>query len=171
MKIKVRHTAGFSLVEVTLALAVTAFCLVVIFGLLPVGLNSNQNSIQQTAAANIARAIISDLRATQISIPASTRSTMFRIPIPPPGVGSAFRTLFLREDGSTGTTRIGSNADPTQNPRYRATIYFTPPAAGQRTATTLRILITWPAMADRIATSQPGAYTGSYEISTTLDRN
>jgi len=48
----------FSLVEVALALAITAFCLVAVFGLLPVGLNSNQASTEQTAAANIARSII-----------------------------------------------------------------------------------------------------------------
>jgi uncharacterized protein (TIGR02598 family) len=171
VKIKLRHAAGFSLVEVTLALAVTAFCLVVIFGLLPVGINSNQNSVQQTAAANIARAVISDLRATQTGIPAATTSTMFHIPIPSSGAGNATHTLFLRDDGSTGTTTVDSNADPAQNPRYRATIYFTPPAASQHMATTLRILITWPALADRVASNAPAAYTGSYEISTTLDRN
>jgi len=171
VKTKLRHIAGFSLVEVTLALAVTTFCLVVIFGLLPVGINSNQNSIQQTAAANLARTIISDLRATQNSSPAATTSTVFQIPIPLPGAGNKTRTLFFREDGSTGTTTVDSNADPLQNPRYRATIYFNPPTLRQRTATMVRILITWPALADRTAASAPSAFTGSYEIFTTLDRN
>ena len=42
---------GFSLVEVTLALGVASVCLIAIFGLLPVGLRTNQDAIQQVAAA------------------------------------------------------------------------------------------------------------------------
>ena len=54
---KTRLSAAFSLVEVTLALGVAAFCLIAVFGLLPVGVNSDQTSIQQTAAASLATSI------------------------------------------------------------------------------------------------------------------
>jgi type II secretory pathway pseudopilin PulG len=176
MKIKHHHLSAFSLVEVTMALAVTAFCLVIVFGLLPVGINSNQNSVRQTVAANLARAVISDLRATQNTTPSTTTSTMLQIPIPAPGANTnLISTIFLREDGSvaqsSSPTTVNVNADPAQNPWYRATLYFNPPATGQRASTRLHILVTWPALADPIAANTPGAFTGSYETFTTLDRN
>ena len=60
-----QNAAGFSLIEVTLALGVAVFCLVTLFGLLPVGLTSNQDSLEQTMAGNIASAIVADLRCAQ----------------------------------------------------------------------------------------------------------
>src|SRR5882724_3234050 len=57
------ETAGFSLVEVTLALGVAAFCLVTVLGLLPTSLKTQQSSIQQTTANQIISTIFSDLRA------------------------------------------------------------------------------------------------------------
>jgi hypothetical protein len=55
-------------------------------------------------------------------------------------------------------------------------IAFTPPAKGNssitpRTATMVRILITWPAMADIDPTKWPTNFSGSYETVTALDRN
>lgn len=43
--------AAFSLVEVTLALGVTGFCLIAILGLIPVGISSNQAASEQTSTA------------------------------------------------------------------------------------------------------------------------
>src|SRR5438477_7816618 len=57
-------TAGFSLVEVTLALGIAAFCLLTVFALIPVAALTNRNATSQTAAANIMAAVIADLRAT-----------------------------------------------------------------------------------------------------------
>ena len=53
MKPPRRRTAGFSLVEVTLALGVAALCLLVLMGLLPAGVKTQQSSIQQTTANQI----------------------------------------------------------------------------------------------------------------------
>ena len=58
-----REAPGFSLVEVTLALGVAAFCLLVLLGLLPVGVKTQQSSIQQTTANQILSQICSFLRA------------------------------------------------------------------------------------------------------------
>jgi type II secretory pathway pseudopilin PulG len=57
------HIPGFSLVEVTLALGVAALCLLVLAGLLPIGLKTQQASIQQTTANGIIAAISAVLRA------------------------------------------------------------------------------------------------------------
>jgi hypothetical protein len=158
---------------VTLALGIAAFCLVVLFGLLPLGLNSSQSSIQQTAAASMAKAIISDLRATPSATPPITSSTsaIFGIPIPASGQGNARHTLFLRADGTTGGALVDTNASAAANPLCRATLYFYPPATAQRTATSVRILITWPAMADQNAGVDPIDFGGSYEAVTELARN
>ena len=55
------RTGAFSLVEVTLALGVAAFCLIAVFGLVPVGLQTNRNATSQTAATNIIAAVVADL--------------------------------------------------------------------------------------------------------------
>lgn len=58
-------SAGFSLVEIVIALSIVAFAFLSIVGLMGVGLVSDQNSTQQTEATNIAAAIVADLRSTQ----------------------------------------------------------------------------------------------------------
>src|SRR6266436_6267926 len=58
-----RRVHAFSLVEVTLALGVAAFCLIAVFGLIPVGLQTNRNATSQTAATNIIAFVAADLRA------------------------------------------------------------------------------------------------------------
>jgi len=172
-----RAACAFSLIEVSLALGVASFCLLSVLGLLPLGINSNQASIQQTAATGLATAILSDLRTSQINVPAISPSVHFQIPIPAAGsTANLTSTIFLRENGSVAQnaspTAVNANADPTQNPRYRATITFLPPAAAQqRTATQVRILITWPALADPQAGSAPANYSGCSEILSSLDRN
>ena len=57
------YSSAFSLVEVTLALGVAAFSLLIILGMLPVSLKTNQASTQQTNANGIISQIAADLRA------------------------------------------------------------------------------------------------------------
>src|SRR5437667_8594329 len=63
MKRSRAKTTAFSLVEVTLALGVAAFCLIAVLGLLPTSLKTQQSSIQQTTANQIISTIFSFLRA------------------------------------------------------------------------------------------------------------
>ena len=67
---------AFSLVELVLALGVLAFCLIAVFGLMPVGMQTNRNATSQTAATNIIGGIVADLRATPA---AATTSPQFAI--------------------------------------------------------------------------------------------
>ena len=55
--------AAFSLVEVTLAVGVAAFCLVAILGLLPTALKVNQDSTQRTTANGILSMVVANIRA------------------------------------------------------------------------------------------------------------
>ncbi len=172
-----KKRAAFSLVEVTLALGIAAFCLLAIFGLLPTGLNSNQTSIHQTVASGLASMLVTDLRATPKAAPGTTtayKSPRFLIPIP--AFGNATHTLFLKEDGSISGT-IDQSANGLSSPLYRAMLEFkgpalrTPPNQMDKRAMTVRVLITWPALADSTANTIPTKFAGSFETVTTLDRN
>jgi uncharacterized protein (TIGR02598 family) len=157
---KHRDLNAFSLVEVTLALGVAAFCLLAIFGLLPVGLNSNKTSVEQTAAASLARAFVADLRATPIT---SSTTATFGITFPT-STSVVYSTIWLDESGAKVTT-----AD---SPKYRAYITLTPPPnATPKAATFVRMLISWPALADLNATADPVNAAGTFESVTAIDRN
>src|SRR5438552_6481717 len=69
MKHRSPASSAFSLAEVAIALGVAAFCLVAVLGMLPVGLKTQQASIQQTTANEIMAAILNDLRADVVLPP------------------------------------------------------------------------------------------------------
>jgi Tfp pilus assembly protein PilV len=99
-RITQRSTAAFSLVEVTLALGVAGFCLIAILGLLPAGLNTNQNSVRQTTANGILSTIVADLRATPAT---STNSNLFQISMS----SSTPTTLCCDANGACSTSSGG----------------------------------------------------------------
>ena len=154
---------AFSLVEVTLALGVAGFALVAIFGLLPIGLNSNQASFQQTAAANLATEILADLRlvpsaAAIARAAASTPSVTLSSKSPKYQVDAAVtgNTSIYLDDSGTPQTMAQA--------RYKAAVSLTQPiAAQQRTATSGSIVISWPP-----AATNPS---GTVAICVGLDRN
>src|SRR5437867_7336907 len=71
-------TTAFSLVEVTLALGVAAFCLIAVLGLLPTGLKTQQASTEQTTANTIVSQIVADLNAA-LRLPPGLRSKLFNL--------------------------------------------------------------------------------------------
>ena len=151
---------GFSLVEVTLALGVASVCLIAIFGLLPVGLRTNQDSAHQVAAGEILGTVIGDLRATPATTPigAAAASHQFAINIPANPVSEATTsTLFFNREGQF-------SASANSESRYRLTITFLP-NAGSRAATLAHLRMTWPAAAS------PVNATSSAEMFLGLDRN
>jgi uncharacterized protein (TIGR02598 family) len=173
-----RAAAGFSLVEVALAMGIAVFCLVTVFGLLPVGVNTNRGSFEQTAAVNIASGIIADLRAAYLISPAADQtSARYGITIPakppvPPSTSSDRRhTVFLSEDGSLvgkADTSVSGGAAP----RYRVTVYFTATnTTSANSVISTRVLVTWPAVSDPSVDADPKRFSGSYESLAALVRN
>ncbi|HST29818.1 MAG TPA: Verru_Chthon cassette protein B [Chthoniobacterales bacterium] len=158
MKAQERHMA-FSLVEVTLALGVAAISLLVIFSLLPIGLQTNQRSIEQTASADILSAVAADLRSTPVTSPRgnATSSIQFGIPVPAAG-GTSTTILFFN-----GAGRFASSQQP--DSRYRATVTFMPNGGTPKTASFARLQVSWPAVA-----AITGAQ-GSAEMFAAFDRN
>ena len=156
-------TSAFSLVEVTLALGIAAFCLIAVFGLMPVGLQTNRNAKSQTRATNLMAAVMADLRATPST---KTKSLQFCIPFttsPPPP------PLYFDSEGRCSSNLAGSTSPcgvawvPSLETRYQVNI--TLPLTGKLTYADLKV--TWPAAADP-ATTTPS---GSVEMFAALDRN
>jgi uncharacterized protein (TIGR02598 family) len=179
---------GFSLVEVSVAIAVLSFCLLTLLALLPAGLMSTTDSLQKTSAAGIASQIAADIRGT----PPTTNSTPSISPRYGLTVDTSSTTLAT---GSTNTFYLDDTGNPTGalngpiTPAsiYKATIVVTLPKAlpgayaTANAATTfgyfynrptfVRILVTWPAQEDKTAGALPSHFQGSYESDTAVDRN
>jgi hypothetical protein len=160
------HTCSnaFSLTEVTLALGVAAFCLLAVFGLIPVGVQTNRNATSQTAATNMAALVVADLRAAPKTSGAWTGSS----PLLCITLGTS-KTLYFDSQGQC-TGNLAGSVTPCGDPQlpvlqnlYRATITF--PATGNLTYAQLKV--TWPAAADP-ATTTPS---GSVQMLAALDRN
>jgi uncharacterized protein (TIGR02598 family) len=148
---------SFSLVEVTLALGVAAVCLVAIFGLLPVGLQTNRNAIERTNSLQMLTAVAADLRATPGT--GGGTSHQFQVNIPSdPTSASGTLTLYFDEHGQfSNSLQVNS--------RYRLEITFAPNPAGAHSATFANLRLTWPAGAN------PTDANGSSETFIALDRN
>jgi uncharacterized protein (TIGR02598 family) len=145
------HSAGFSLVEVTLAIGIAAFCLIAVFGLMPVGVQTNRNATSQTAATNIMAAVLADLRATP---KINTTSAQFGITF---GTNA---TLYFDGQGQAATSLSPPSPTPFQ-PRYQLNVTWYG-SSGLRYAD---VKVTWPAAATQANAS------GSTEIFAAFDRN
>src|SRR5205807_3551026 len=129
------RTAAFSLVELVLALGIVAFCLFAVFGLMPVGMQTNRNATSQTAATNIIAAIVADLRTTPA---AATTSPQFAITF------GTDKTLYFDASGQASTSLSPDS-------RYQVNIRWNSAPTGLQYAD---LKVTWPASVDP-ATATP----------------
>jgi type II secretory pathway pseudopilin PulG len=151
MKWRLSNVGAFSLVEVTLALGVAAFCLIAVLGLLPTSLKTQQASIQQTTANQIISQICSVLRA-DVRLPPGQANKVCPDP-PDPNEPCNWSELhghwrnvavpdtlyFTNEARQTGSI----NGDAPADAVFRATItYRFPPS---ETTSLADIRVTWPA--------------------------
>ncbi len=139
---------AFSLVELVLALGVLAFCLIAVFGLMPVGMQTNRNATSQTAATNIIGGIVADLRTTPA---AATTSPQFAITF------GTDKTLYFDASAQPSTSL-------TSDSRYRLNITWNSAPTGLHYAA---LKVTWPAAADPAITTP----SGSVEIFAAFDRS
>jgi uncharacterized protein (TIGR02598 family) len=140
--------SGFSLVEVTLALGIAAFCLIAVIGIIPVGVQTNRNATSQTAATNIMAAVVADLRATPTT---TNTSSQFAISFGTSGT----QTRYFDGSGTVSPSR-------TDNSRYRLDITWNAPPTGLRYA---YLNLWWPAAATTADAS------GSIQTFAAFDRN
>src|SRR5438552_14775651 len=150
MKAHARSAAGFSLVEITLALGVAAFCLIAVFGLVPVALNTQQASVNQTKANAIISQVINDLRA-DVRLPQGQQSKSQEGTA---GLGlhghwaaqATPDTLYFTNDGKQTPANGVNVSPPPADAVFRATVtYLFPPTA---TTSIANITVSWPAAID-----------------------
>ncbi len=151
----VNRVGGFSLIEVTLAIGVAAFCLITVFALIPVASNVQQASIQQTTANDIMTEILGDLRA-DVRLPPGQASKEGDSGFQLHGHWLAVSqpdTLFFSNDVQLIGQPYSGGTDPAPpacNPpspcaTFRAKIsYLFPPSASTAVA---KIFVSWPAQA------------------------
>jgi uncharacterized protein (TIGR02598 family) len=139
MKFGLRRLNAFSLVEVTLALGIAAFCLIAVFALVPVGVQTNRNATSQTAATNILSSVVSDIRASPPSNGASARYGI-------PKNKSATKTLYF--DGQGRAT-----PQPGANSRYRLYVQIANNPFGPVYPNYAWLKVTWPAAVDPLSTT------------------
>jgi Tfp pilus assembly protein PilV len=164
--VKKRLTSAFSLIEVTLALGVASFCLIAVFGLVPVAALTNRNATSQTAATNIMAAVVSDLRAApktnswsyQFAIRFGTNATRY---FDSQGQCSCDSAGVQKPNPLAGDCSLSWS--PALQPRYRSTITW----SGSSSLGYADLKVTWPAAADP-TTITP---TGSTEMFAAFDRN
>ena len=154
-----KNTLGFSLVEISLALGIAAFCLIAIFALLPIGLKGNLESSEETVATGVLSSVVADLSATPLTTPpgTATSSLQFAIPIPanPVTAATAVPALYFSESGYDGTVRLPGS-------QFRLDVTFLPNGTG-KSATLARVRASWPAAAPNPS--------GKVETLVALDRN
>jgi type II secretory pathway pseudopilin PulG len=154
MKRSLHAASAFSLVEVTLALGVAAFCLIAVMGLLPMALKTQQASIQQTTANEIMSDIAADLRAavryppglaSQLQDPYKTLKGHWAT------AGTPDTLYYTNEAVLTGGISPGA---PPADATFRAVLtYLSPPT---ETTSLASISVSWPAQIDPAAGTPAG---------------
>ena len=152
---KHQRTSAFSLVEVTLALGVAAFCLIAVFGLMPVGVQTNRNATSQTRATNIMTAVVADLRATPNT---KTKSAQFTITF-----GTCKRLFFNSEGQVVASGLCNPSTTAPATARYQVNVTWSD--SGWSQLRYANVKVTWPAAATVANAS------GSTEMFAAFDRN
>jgi uncharacterized protein (TIGR02598 family) len=147
MKRSICGAAGFSLIEVTLALGIAAFCLIAVFGLMPVAVLTNRNATSRSVATNLMAAVIADLRAIPTT---KTTSAQFSIVYGTP------KTLYFDNTGQFATSL-------STNSRYQLNVTWSD--SGWTGLKYADVKVWWPAAASAANAS------GSTEVLAAFDRN
>jgi uncharacterized protein (TIGR02598 family) len=125
-----RKKGAFSLVEVTIALGIVAFAVVVLFALLPTGVSTVQQGQLEEGATEILTAVATDLRST----PSGTTNTpIFRLPVRVPSPSA--QTLYF---GGAGERVLD-----VEGARFRLTA--TPQTNQNPRLSTWHLSVSWPA--------------------------
>jgi type II secretory pathway pseudopilin PulG len=144
--------SAFSLVEITLALGVAAFCLITVLGLVPIALKTQQASIQQTTANQILSQQAADLRASVRYPPGLAQQLNDQQKVLRghwAEVGQPDTLYYTNEGAQTGGL---TPATPPTDAVFRLTLtYLSPPV---ETTALANIKVSWPAQVD-LATGTP----------------
>lgn len=148
---RTRAGAGFSLVEVVLALGVSVFALLAVIALLPLGLKNNSTSVEELRSLSILSSVEADLRNSRL--PAGTGgpqlSAAFGLPLPYriTAEGRLVLNPELIKD-TVYTSALGESEKPAASPaeaRYQASVvYLSAPGANSFSPIQARLIVSWP---------------------------
>ena len=87
-------------------MGIAAFCLIAVFGLVPVGVQTNRNATSQTAATNILSSVVSDIRASPPGQARHLRNTKLT------GLNAAATTVCFDGQGQSMTLSAAGTTCP-----------------------------------------------------------
>jgi Tfp pilus assembly protein PilV len=152
-------TAGFSLVEVAVAIGIVAFAMIPLVGLLPTGLKIARNSAEQAQAANLVQALAESVRGAT-----TTNGTNY-------ATAFAGQSLAYKVGQTNPTTLEISNLTLEGNvdasaARLVAAVTIYPPATAATNGRAV-ISVAWPAVARPAWISASNAWDAKAEGSVT----
>lgn len=136
--IRLGRIRAFSLVEVVLALGVTAFCLTALLALLPLGLQSNQDSAARKLALGHCGAIEAELRSANWTSPQTSWVRDLGLRLPDTGEPAQTVEFFDRPDAP------GFSPARVPESRFKFRVTLLPPSSEPARAV---LHATWPAAA------------------------
>jgi type II secretory pathway pseudopilin PulG len=125
---------AFSLVEVVLALGVATFAILAIVALLPAGIKSTKDSLDETRALTVLNEIVADRQAT----PLDSSSVIYGLP-------ALTNTLVIPVTNSFGVLPNNQPTPTLSQALYKVTCIETPPALGGLDPYQLYVKVGWPA--------------------------
>ena len=176
MKNRLYHQ-GFSLVEVTLALGITGFCLLVVLGLLPSGAKVSRDATQSTKANLVAAQVMNFLRsdvqlppgqANKVCGDGTQNCSWANLHGHWLAVATPDTVYFTNEVKQTGNVNPGSA--PADAAFVANMKYLAPPTV---TTSVCRITVAWPAAAAPVLANGDLNLTnaaGSIELFVTVNR-
>jgi uncharacterized protein (TIGR02598 family) len=134
------------LIEVVLALAVSAIGLMAILGLLPQGLEASRNAADNTISATIVHDIFSTLRAGQFTTATNVNSLGFSLPIGPVCNLQTFTGSTSAGFDQAGFTTNSASGQP--NAYYKVVLTFQPeaPVGTPASVSVVTATVVWPAL-------------------------
>lgn len=147
---------GFSLVEVALAVGLLAVIVTSLLALLPLGVGSTRETVQEAYAINLLTVAEAELRHPRTDDGVSPR---FRLPLPivrgshdrdslnPALKTGAVHTIGVRNDGSTAT------AGP-ECPYQLTLVYTQLPSPGSMAPLQARLIASWPCQPEAATTAE-----------------
>jgi uncharacterized protein (TIGR02598 family) len=173
--------AGFSMIEVALALGIIVFAMMALVALIPVGLQSNQISAEETRATNLLTALEADLRNTHPSASqGKSRWLGLTLPYVLDGNGGYVPNPAIQVgidppaySYTAGLSDEEAVADLATRPRFQASVIYTAvPAANDLGGVEARLVVSWPGKAGGTVAqlAQPDETGGFVEVAVTFPR-
>ena len=135
--LKILTCRAFSLVEVAMSLGIVAIAILVVMALLPVGVQSTRDSLEETGAVNVISQIVADRRAT----PAAEVSKIYGLP----ALTGNFTVPVTNTFGIANLQQM--QPAPLAGAQYRVESILTSPAAGRSDPYLDYLKVSWPANA------------------------